>query len=368
MRKILSAFALIASLFASPAYADFSGKDAASATITFKNPGTCTSVVCTPIFAQYDSTGTNAVAVLTAGADTASNTANGSLSYNRNLLFNGTTWDRWLGDATNGGFVNVKTSVLPTGAGTSANQSTINTSLGTINTTLGTLATHADAIAAIPAQAASVIIGGVGVPSWAGGTLGAMANYGTSPGAVLVPGVNAAVIGGTVGTMADAKSTATDTTPITLMSATKQISASAQLIATSAASLVSGLLTPPVQTTLTSQYPAGAVPITASNTGTTGATTATLTNVTGHTTYICGYSVRANATAAINVTDTVTGVITATMSSILWVAPVASGIGVDEQILSPCIPASAVSTSIAVTSGAPGTGGVVSVKAWGYSL
>lgn len=33
----------------------------------------------------------------------------------------------------------------------------------------------------------------VAVPSWAGGTLGAMANYGTSPGAVLVPGVNASV-------------------------------------------------------------------------------------------------------------------------------------------------------------------------------
>ena len=31
----------------------------------------------------------------------------------------------------------------------------------------------------------------VAVPTWAGGTLGAMANYGTSPGAVLVPGVNA---------------------------------------------------------------------------------------------------------------------------------------------------------------------------------
>ena len=45
----------------------------------------------------------------------------------------------------------------------------------------------------LAAQAASVIIGGVGVPSWAGGTLGAMANYGTSPGAVLVPGVNASV-------------------------------------------------------------------------------------------------------------------------------------------------------------------------------
>lgn len=33
----------------------------------------------------------------------------------------------------------------------------------------------------------------VALPTWAGGTLGAMANYGTSPGAVLVPGVNAFV-------------------------------------------------------------------------------------------------------------------------------------------------------------------------------
>jgi len=33
----------------------------------------------------------------------------------------------------------------------------------------------------------------VGVPSWAGGTLGAMATYGTSPGAVPVPGMNAFV-------------------------------------------------------------------------------------------------------------------------------------------------------------------------------
>lgn len=32
-----------------------------------------------------------------------------------------------------------------------------------------------------------------GITQWASGTLGAMANYGTSPGAVLVPGVNAAV-------------------------------------------------------------------------------------------------------------------------------------------------------------------------------
>jgi hypothetical protein len=54
----------------------------------------------------------------------------------------------------------------------------------------------------------------VAIPSWAGGTLGAMANFGTSPGSVLVPGVNAFVIntpnaaitswgGGTLGAMSN---------------------------------------------------------------------------------------------------------------------------------------------------------------------
>jgi hypothetical protein len=117
-----------------------------------------------------------------------------------------------------------------------------------------------------------------------------------------------------------------------------------------------------------SQYPAGATAITASATGTTAATTATLAGTAGKTTYICGYSIRANATAAATVTDTITGVITATLSSILWVAPLASGIGVDEQIFSPCIPASAANTGIAIVSGAPGAGGTVSSKGWGYQL
>jgi hypothetical protein len=45
-----------------------------------------------------------------------------------------------------------------------------------------------------------------------------------------------------------------------------------------------------------------------------------------------------------------------------------SGLGVTEQIFPLCIPASAVSTSIAVVSAAPGAGGTVSVSAWGYSL
>jgi hypothetical protein len=119
---------------------------------------------------------------------------------------------------------------------------------------------------------------------------------------------------------------------------------------------------------LISPYPGGAIPITASATGTTAATTATLAGTTGKTTYICGYSIRANATANTNVTNTLTGVISGTMSSIMWIPANTAGLGVDEQIFSPCIPASTTNTGIAAVSGAPGTGGLVSVKAWGYQL
>lgn len=129
MRKIALSFALIAALM-SPAKANFTGKNASAATVTFANPGDCTSVVCTPIFAQYDSTGTNAVAVLTVGADGASNTATGALGYMRNMVFNGTTWDRWTG------------AVTVSGGATSALQTTGNASLSTIATNTGTIATN----------------------------------------------------------------------------------------------------------------------------------------------------------------------------------------------------------------------------------
>lgn len=49
------------------------------------------------------------------------------------FLWNGTNFDRWYGDETNGAFVNVKTSVIPTGAATSANQTTANSSLADID-------------------------------------------------------------------------------------------------------------------------------------------------------------------------------------------------------------------------------------------
>ena len=115
-----------------------------------------------------------------------------------------------------------------------------------------------------------------------------------------------------------------------------------------------------------SQYPVGATPVTASATGTTGATTATLAAVASNYNFVCGYSIRANATATATVTDTLTGIISGTMTHELWVAPVASGIGVDEQIFNPCIPSSAVNTAIAAVSGAPGSGGLVSSTIWGY--
>ncbi len=117
-----------------------------------------------------------------------------------------------------------------------------------------------------------------------------------------------------------------------------------------------------------SDYPAGATPITVSATGTTAATTATLGTGASVTTYICAFSIRANATAAATGNATITGTITGTLNFTQWTAPNASGLGVAEEIFSPCVPASGVNTSIAVISAAPGTGGVVSVSAWGYTL
>lgn len=117
-----------------------------------------------------------------------------------------------------------------------------------------------------------------------------------------------------------------------------------------------------------SQYPAGSTPVTASATGTTAATTATLATGASITTYLCGFSIRANATAAATANSTVTGTITGTLNFTQWTAPNASGIGITEMIFNPCVPASAVNTGIAVISAAPGTGGVVSSTAWGYTL
>jgi len=54
----------------------------------------------------------------------------------------------------------------------------------------------------------------VAIPTWAGGTLGAMAAYGTSPGAVLVPGVNAFI----TNTNANGQATMANSSPVVLPS------------------------------------------------------------------------------------------------------------------------------------------------------
>ena len=115
-------------------------------------------------------------------------------------------------------------------------------------------------------------------------------------------------------------------------------------------------------------YPQGATPISASATGTTNPTTATLAASASQSTYICGLSIRANASAAATGNATVTGPVTGTMNFTQWTAPLASGIGLVEETFYPCVKSSAVNTAIAVISAAPGSGGTVSVSAWGYQM
>lgn len=248
------------------------------------------------------------------------------------------------GDGTNGLWVNIKAGA---GSGGTAAADNAAWTVGTTNQTpAGCEYTSGGATA--------LTTGHVGTPgctsarglftdksSVAGTALSAAVSaYGTAPTGTEVEGVNAFV----TNTNANGQTTMSASSPVVIASNQSPV---------------------PVSPTT---YPATAVPLTATATGTTGATTATLTNVSGHTTYICGFSIRANAAAAATGNATVTGTITATINFTQWTAPNASGLGVTEEVFSPCVPASAVSTSIAVISAAPGTSGVVSVSAWGYSI
>lgn len=114
--------------------------------------------------------------------------------------------------------------------------------------------------------------------------------------------------------------------------------------------------------------------ITATATGTTGATTATLPAVGGKTTYICGFSfVGTNATAANGATNvTVTGTISGTMNfgyPTLAAAATVPNAGPLDLTFTPCIPASAINTAIVVNGPALGAGATLTtVTAWGYQL
>lgn len=126
--------------------------------------------------------------------------------------------------------------------------------------------------------------------------------------------------------------------------------------------------TSPWVTAAQSQYPNGATPITASATGTTAVTTATLAGTLGKTTFICGFNIGSEADAFAVGTATITGTITGTMSFRQAVGVKTSQTLTTGRDLTPCVPASATNTGIAVNSIAASTGGNTTVAAWGYQL
>lgn len=150
-------------------------------------------------FSQTGGTVSNA----TSGVATSA-TNQGSVSWNYG--FNGTTWDQLQVDASK--FLKVNCAAGCAG-GTASNatsgQATSSTNGQTLAWLYGFNGTTWDQLqvdgsknlkVTIPTTVAvtqSTSPWVVGVTQWGGSTLGAMANYGTSPGAVAVPGVNAFV-------------------------------------------------------------------------------------------------------------------------------------------------------------------------------
>lgn len=116
-------------------------------------------------------------------------------------------------------------------------------------------------------------------------------------------------------------------------------------------------------------YPAGAVALTETATGTTGGTTATFPALAGKTNWLCGFSVSPGAaSSAITITITTTGL--TNNFSLSVGAPVAAA-GTTASIvtvpITPCVPASAANTAITVVAGSLSTGGVnQAVNAWGF--
>ena len=120
-----------------------------------------------------------------------------------------------------------------------------------------------------------------------------------------------------------------------------------------------------IPTATGTEYPVGAVPIQGSATGTSAAVTTTLAATANNYNFVCGISIRVNATAATNGNATLSDG-TKTFNFTEWVAPVASGVGVVEEIFKPCYPAVATNTAWTLTTFAAGNGGVASASIWGY--
>ena len=247
MRKYLLSLFLLLSI--SPALADWTGKDASGTTITFKNPNTCSSVVCVPINQLVDGTGA-AIGVVgsplymgfgtgvqlpafaatptmnlgtlngaataakqpalgTAGTPSADvisiqgvvggtpqpgSLASGSVSagaYAAGAVVAGAFVDGW--DITQG----AKADAAYTGSGSASVVAILKgiytTASGPIALNLNGTATAQTGLTPGTTQTGTIVAANTDETSWAGTALGAPSNYGTSPGAVKVPGVNAFV-------------------------------------------------------------------------------------------------------------------------------------------------------------------------------
>lgn len=124
----------------------------------------------------------------------------------------------------------------------------------------------------------------------------------------------------------------------------------------------------PAQVVTTAPFPQGGQPnnLTASNTGTTGSITATLTGAAGRWTYLCGFTITSGGTSAANVqAPTITGTVSGTLS--FTYVFVSSGQGVLGVAFPGCISSSAQNTSIVLTVPAGGAGTTVAANMWGYT-
>lgn len=115
--------------------------------------------------------------------------------------------------------------------------------------------------------------------------------------------------------------------------------------------------------TLSSQYPVGSVALTGNGAGSTGAVVGTLTATATTTAYICGFAISATGGVATLGPITVAGLIGSSM--VFQLFSTATGANLSQQF-NPCIPASAVSTNITITTTADGTASAVDVNSWGY--
>lgn len=108
-------------------------------------------------------------------------------------------------------------------------------------------------------------------------------------------------------------------------------------------------------------------PVSISANGTTAAVTATMAAVSGKTNWMCGFSVRAAATAATTGAVTITGILGGTMTFEEYISPIATGMTpVEPPLGHVCISGSATNTAIVLTAPAPGSGGINSANIWGY--